>query len=37
MPVFQPDEPVVMHPDFVAVLGPVVHGPDPRMAAHLMP
>ena len=36
-PVFQPDEPVVMHPDFVAVLGPVVHGPDPRMAAHLMP
>ena len=37
MPVFQPDETVVMHPDFVAAIGPVIHGPDPRMAAHLMP
>jgi hypothetical protein len=37
MPVFQADDPVVMHPDFAGAIGPVIHGPDPRMAPHLMP
>ena len=37
LPVFQLGDPVVMHPDFAGAIGPVIHGPDPRMAPHLMP
>ena len=36
-PVFRESDPVHMHPDFAGATGPVLHGPDPRMAPHLMP
>ena len=36
-PVFRESDPVHMHPDYAGATGPVIHGPDPRMAPHLMP
>ena len=36
-PVFRESDPVHMHPDHAGATGPVIHGPDPRMAPHLMP
>ena len=40
-PVFRESDPKHMHPDYAVdypdAAGPIVHGPDPRMASHLMP
>lgn len=40
-PVFRESDPKHMHPDYAFdypdAAGPIVHGPDPRMASHLMP
>ena len=36
-PVFRDSDPVHMHPDYAGATGPILHGPDPRMAPHLMP